>query len=211
MGHCSYRTYGNVFSRPAVFTLPWPTESIRSIFSTTDALLAGLVVAREEGMSTEETIRFATASAWECSTTWKGNQEQAGGGESLCPLWNWSICHKSHGAVGNVCAPFVRNKRETEGGILHGPQKYTESPGCLPYNHGQHRFKEQLLLITYEIGIRSCRAAEALSLLPILRANHHLQKAQDVLRELMVTLNVERRRSCRRAHEALRLHVSPSG
>lgn len=53
--------------------------------------------------------------------------------------------------------------------------------------------KEQLLLITYEIGIRSCRAAEAaLSSSDTEGANHHLQKAQDVLRELMVTLNVER-------------------
>jgi 1-phosphofructokinase family hexose kinase len=65
----SYRTYGNVFFSPGgIYLALADRKSIRSIFSTTDALLAGLVVAREEGMSTEETIRFATASAWECST-----------------------------------------------------------------------------------------------------------------------------------------------
>ena len=58
--------------------------------------------------------------------------------------------------------------------------------------------KEQLLLITYDIGIRSCRIAESalepeegkapdfdLALKEILRA-------QDVIRELMVTLNTEK-------------------
>ena len=54
--------------------------------------------------------------------------------------------------------------------------------------------KEQLLLITYDIGIRSCRLAETalegeerqqdLDL-----ANREIIRAQDVIRELMVTLN----------------------
>ncbi len=52
--------------------------------------------------------------------------------------------------------------------------------------------KEQLLLLTYEIGIRACRNAEG-----TLKGgtpedvNNHIKKAQDVLRELMVTLNME--------------------
>lgn len=53
--------------------------------------------------------------------------------------------------------------------------------------------REQLLLITYEIGIKACRTAEAaLSANDAEEANHNLQKAQNVLRELMVTLNMER-------------------
>ena len=58
--------------------------------------------------------------------------------------------------------------------------------------------KEQLLLITYDIGIRSCRLAETaleegeghqqdLDL-----ANREIIRAQDVIRELMVTLNTTR-------------------
>ena len=53
--------------------------------------------------------------------------------------------------------------------------------------------REQLLLITYEIGIRACRTAEAaLSSSDTEEANQSLQKAQEVLRELMVTLNMEK-------------------
>jgi flagellar protein FliS len=57
--------------------------------------------------------------------------------------------------------------------------------------------KEQLLLITYDIGIRSCRVAEA-----ALRADgknqdwdlahREIVRAQEVIRELMVTLNTEK-------------------
>lgn len=57
--------------------------------------------------------------------------------------------------------------------------------------------KEQLLLITYDIGIRSCRMAETalegedhqqdLDL-----ANREIIRAQDVIRELMVTLNTQK-------------------
>lgn len=57
--------------------------------------------------------------------------------------------------------------------------------------------KEQLLLITYDIGIRSCRIAEtALDTDPktqdIALANREIIRAQEVIRELMVTLNTEK-------------------
>lgn len=52
--------------------------------------------------------------------------------------------------------------------------------------------KEKLLLLTYDIGIRSCAVAEeAISKKDRESANTHLQRAQRVIRELMVTLNVE--------------------
>jgi flagellar protein FliS len=52
--------------------------------------------------------------------------------------------------------------------------------------------REQLLLITYEIGVKACRNAEtALVSGSTEEANRNIQKAQDVLRELMVTLNME--------------------
>ncbi len=57
--------------------------------------------------------------------------------------------------------------------------------------------KEQLLLITYDIGIRSCRIAEAeLDGDPKTRdlgiASREIIRAQEVIRELMVTLNTEK-------------------
>ncbi|MCL1874685.1 MAG: flagellar export chaperone FliS [Synergistaceae bacterium] len=53
--------------------------------------------------------------------------------------------------------------------------------------------KEQLLLITYDIGIRSCQIAEgALEEKDYELSNRELVRAQSVIRELMVTLNVER-------------------
>ena len=53
--------------------------------------------------------------------------------------------------------------------------------------------KEQLLLITYDIGIRSCQIAEgALEEKDYELSNKELVRAQSVIRELMVTLNVER-------------------
>lgn len=57
--------------------------------------------------------------------------------------------------------------------------------------------KEQLLLITYDIGIKSCRIAEtALSGDEAKRdfevASREIIRAQAVIRELMVTLNMER-------------------
>ena len=57
--------------------------------------------------------------------------------------------------------------------------------------------KEQLLLITYDIAIRSCRLAEA-ALDPdnqpqdYDQAHREIVRAQDVIRELMVTLNTEK-------------------
>ena len=57
--------------------------------------------------------------------------------------------------------------------------------------------KEQLLLITYDIAIRSCRLAEA-ALDPNATvqdndlAHREIMRAQDVIRELMVTLNTEK-------------------
>ena len=53
--------------------------------------------------------------------------------------------------------------------------------------------KEQLLLITYDIGIRSCQTAEgALEEKDYEVSNRELVRAQNVIRELMVTLNVDR-------------------
>ncbi|NLL36225.1 MAG: flagellar export chaperone FliS [Fretibacterium sp.] len=57
--------------------------------------------------------------------------------------------------------------------------------------------KEQLLLITYDIGIRSCRIAEAaLDTDPktqdLALANQEILRAQEVIRELMVTLNTNK-------------------
>lgn len=57
--------------------------------------------------------------------------------------------------------------------------------------------KEQLLLITYDIGIRSCRIAEnaldgADKTQDLDLANREILRAQDVIRELMVTLNTEK-------------------
>lgn len=52
--------------------------------------------------------------------------------------------------------------------------------------------KEKLLLLTYDIGTRSCAAAEEAILKKDREsANAHLQRAQRVLRELMIALNVE--------------------
>ena len=59
-------------------------------------------------------------------------------------------------------------------------------------NQIQMASKEQLLIITYDIGIRSCTAAEkAISAGDAEQANTNLQRAQSVVRELMVTLNLE--------------------
>ena len=57
--------------------------------------------------------------------------------------------------------------------------------------------KEQLLLITYDIGIKSCRIAEAAlskegKNLDYDLANREILLAQNVIRELMVTLNKEK-------------------
>jgi flagellar protein FliS len=59
-------------------------------------------------------------------------------------------------------------------------------------NQIQMASKEQLLIITYDIGIRSCAAAEkAIESQDAEQVNANLQRAQSVVRELMVTLNLE--------------------
>jgi len=57
--------------------------------------------------------------------------------------------------------------------------------------------KEQLLLITYDIAIRSCRMAEAAlgadkNAQDFDLAHREIIRAQDVIRELMVTLNTDK-------------------
>lgn len=60
-------------------------------------------------------------------------------------------------------------------------------------NQIQMASKEQLLVITYEIGIKACISAEkALAKNDVEQINTSLQKAQAVIRELMLTLNMER-------------------
>lgn len=52
--------------------------------------------------------------------------------------------------------------------------------------------REQLLLLTYDIGIRACGTAErAIEQSDVERVNEELKRAQLVLRELMVTLRPE--------------------
>jgi flagellar protein FliS len=59
-------------------------------------------------------------------------------------------------------------------------------------NQIQMASKEQLLIITYDIGIKACVAAErALGVNDVEQINSNLQKAQAVIRELMLTLNME--------------------
>jgi flagellar protein FliS len=59
-------------------------------------------------------------------------------------------------------------------------------------NQIQMASKEQLLIITYDIGIRSCVAAEkAVDVNDVEQINTNLKRAQAVVRELMITLNLE--------------------
>ena len=52
--------------------------------------------------------------------------------------------------------------------------------------------REQLLLITYDIGIQACKMGEeAMGRGDVEETNEALKRAQSVVRELMVTLNVE--------------------
>ncbi|MDR2528041.1 MAG: flagellar export chaperone FliS [Synergistaceae bacterium] len=70
--------------------------------------------------------------------------------------------------------------------------------------------KEQLLLITYDIGIRSCRMAEAAldrtdnKIPDIGLAHQEILRAQEVVRELMVTLNTQKGGDM--AHGLMRLY-----
>lgn len=53
--------------------------------------------------------------------------------------------------------------------------------------------KEQLLIITYDIGIRACASAEkAIAQEDMEQINLNLQRAQNVIRELMITLDLEK-------------------
>jgi flagellar protein FliS len=59
-------------------------------------------------------------------------------------------------------------------------------------NQIQMASKEQLLIITYDIGIRACAAAEKwIEAGNSEQININLQRAQSVVRELMVTLNLD--------------------
>lgn len=59
-------------------------------------------------------------------------------------------------------------------------------------NQIQTASREQLLLITYDIGIQACKSGEeAIGRQDTEGTNTALQRAQSVVRELMVTLNVE--------------------
>ncbi len=59
-------------------------------------------------------------------------------------------------------------------------------------NQIQTASREQLLLITYDIGIQACKSGEdAMRRGDVEGSNVALQRAQSVIRELMVTLNVE--------------------
>jgi flagellar protein FliS len=59
-------------------------------------------------------------------------------------------------------------------------------------NQIQMASKEQLLIMTYDIGIRSCNAAEkAIVSNNVEQIHTNLLRAQSVVRELMVTLNLE--------------------
>ncbi|EHM09853.1 hexose kinase, 1-phosphofructokinase family [Thermanaerovibrio velox DSM 12556] len=64
----SYRGYGDMFSTPrGTFVGEVPRRGVVSLFGAGDALMAGLILAFEEGMDEEEAIRFAMACAMEDS------------------------------------------------------------------------------------------------------------------------------------------------
>lgn len=64
----SYRSYGEVFFTPeGIFLAEFERKGLVSLFGADEALISGMVIAREEQMDVESTIRFATACAWENS------------------------------------------------------------------------------------------------------------------------------------------------
>ena len=72
-------------------------------------------------------------------------------------------------------------------------------------NQIQMASREQLLIITYDIGIRACSAAErAMEGKDVEQINANLQRAQAVIRELMITLNTEQGGDV--AHSLMRLY-----
>jgi len=65
----SYHTYGDVFFTPeGIYLALGDRRSVISLFGASDALVAGMVVAWQEKMSIEETVRFSLACAWEDAT-----------------------------------------------------------------------------------------------------------------------------------------------
>jgi len=65
----SYHTYGDVFFTPeGIYLALADRRSVISLFGASDALVAGMVVAWQENMSVEETIRFSLAAALEDAT-----------------------------------------------------------------------------------------------------------------------------------------------
>ena len=65
----SYHVFGNVFSCPdGIFLSMSDRRTAVSLFASSDALIAGMIAAREEKMSSLDTIRFAMACAWETTT-----------------------------------------------------------------------------------------------------------------------------------------------
>jgi len=64
----SYRSYGAVFFSPeGIYLAEYERRGLVSLFGADDALVTGFIIAREEHMDTESTIRLATACAWEDS------------------------------------------------------------------------------------------------------------------------------------------------
>lgn len=72
-------------------------------------------------------------------------------------------------------------------------QRALQAQDTYRINQIQMASKEQLLVITYDIGIKACISAEkAMAANDVETINTSLQKAQAVIRELMLTLNMER-------------------
>jgi fructose-1-phosphate kinase PfkB-like protein len=65
----SYHTYGDLFFTPeGIFLATSGRKDVVSLFGASDALMAGMIVAREENMTVEESIRFSLACGWEDAT-----------------------------------------------------------------------------------------------------------------------------------------------
>lgn len=65
----SYHTYGDLFFTPeGIFLATAGRKDVVSLFGASDALMAGMIVAREENMTVEESIRFSLACGWEDAT-----------------------------------------------------------------------------------------------------------------------------------------------
>lgn len=83
----SYRSYGAVFFSPdGIFLAEFERRGLVSLFGADDALVTGFVIAREENMDTESTIRFAAACAWEDSLHVEKGLRNRAEIEKLAPL-----------------------------------------------------------------------------------------------------------------------------